>query len=491
MPHFLGADIGTTNVKAVIVDERQGIVAAASRPLRILRPRSQWSEQNPQSWWSAFLAVCANLRRQAPKQWRDIASIGLAGQMHAAVCLDVRDRPLRSAILWNDGRAQFECGELLRAVPEIRRVAGVIPMPGLTAPKFMWLRRHEPRLFERIAHVLFPKDYVRLKLTGEHVTDMSDAAGSLWLDQATRRWSQPTLDASGMTAGLLPRLAEGLGAVASLKPSIARKLGLPAGVMVAAGGGDAAVGAAGIGAVDDGDAFISLGTSGQYFIARERYEAVANPTVHCFAHCLPSRWYAMAALLNGANCLEWVCRLLSTDIASALAGVQGNFHRPSPVVFLPYLAGERTPHNDPNLRAVFSGLGHATGRLDLIQSVLEGVAFSFADAEDHLRQSDAKKQPLAVIGGAALSPVWMQIFADVLGKELILYERSEMAAPFGAARLARLAFLQEPIASVCAKPKISSRIRPRPAWHESYTRSLERFRRTLPVANLKQCAEEA
>lgn len=485
MPHFLGVDIGITNVKAVLVDEKQCIAAAAARPLPILRPRNQWSEQRPESWWTAFLWVSAKLRRQVPRRWRDIAAIGLTGQMHAAVCLDRQGLPLRPAILWNDGRAQAECAELLQAVPKTREIAGVTPMAGFTAPKLLWLRRHEPNLFERIAHLLFPKDFVRLKLTGEYITDMSDAAGSLWLDEAARRWSERMLAANGLAFSQLPQLVEGTDIAGRLTPSIAKRLGLDRCVILAAGGGDAAVGAAGIGIIDEGDSFISLGTSGQYFTAREHYRLGQDPTVHSFAHCLPGRWYDMAALLNGASCLEWISRLLKTNVAAALAEVEARFHLPSPVLFLPYLAGERTPHNDPSLRAMFLGLGHATERRDLIQSVLEGVALSFADVERRLQKPGPASRPLAVVGGGARSILWMQILADVLGKELVLFQGSDAAAPFGAARLARLAFTNEPVELICAKPKIFRRIAPRSAWHEQYMRKLERFQQAFPISQFR------
>jgi xylulokinase len=483
MPHFLGVDIGTTNLKAVLVDERQLILAASSRPLRILRPQDRWSEQEPRAWWTAFLWICAELRRQAPKRWQDIAAIGLTGQMHAALCLDSHDRPLRPAILWNDGRAQAECADLMRAVPDVREITGVAPMAGFTAPKLLWLRRHEPHVFERIARVLFPKDFIRLKLSGEHVTDMSEGAGSLMLDEAARQWSQRMLTASGLALNQLPRLVEGPDVAGTLTPSIAGKLGLHRNVIVAAGGGDAAAGAAGIGVINEGDSFISLGTSGQYFIAREHYRLGRDPTVHSFAHCLPGRWYDMAALLNGASCLEWISRLLRLNVHSALAEAEADFRQPSPVLFLPYLAGERTPHDNPNLRALFSGLGHATGRRQLIQAVLEGVALSFADVEARL--PSAASLPLAVVGGGARSLLWMQILADVLGKELVLFEGSDTAAPFGAARLARLAFTNEPVDLICTKPKISRRIAPRSAWHEQYMRKLECFRQAFPISQLR------
>jgi xylulokinase len=483
MPCFLGADLGTTNLKAVLVDEAETILGSASRALRIEHPRAGWSEQDPQNWWRAFLSVCAELRSSAPGPWRAIAAIGLTGQMHAALCLDRRGRPLRPAILWNDGRAQAECGELVRAVPGLRKIAGVPPMAGFTAPKLLWLRRHEPETMRALAHILLPKDYIRLRLSGEHVTDMSDAAGTLLLDECTRRWSQPLVEAAGIAPKVLPRLAEGSDAVAVLRSGMAKRLGLSEGVILAGGAGDAAAGAAGIGAIEASDGFISLGTSGQYFTADDEFRLTAEPTIHCFAHCLPHRWYRMAALLNGADGLTWIGRLLRIDAATALARLKPG-GRPSSLLFLPYLAGERTPHADPDLRAAVLGLSHAAGPEELIRSVLEGVALSFADVEERLERDASSPCPLPLIGGAARSAVWMQIFADALNRSIVLYRGSDHASPLGAARLARLAVTGEKPETVCRKPQIVQSFSPRPAWHEAYRRRLEVFRRALAVAKL-------
>jgi xylulokinase len=484
MPHFLGVDVGTTNVKAVVVDEDQRVIASASRRLLILRPASGRFEQHPQSWWSAFRRVCADLRNQAPKPWQDIAAIGLTGQMHGAVCLDSSGRALRPAILWNDGRARAECKELAQKVPAIRDIAGVIPMAGFTAPKLLWLQHHEPQLFKRISHVVLAKDFVRLKLCGDYATDMSDAAGALLLDEAARQWSEPLVAASGLSPRQMPRLAEGDTIAGRVRSAMAAALGLKCHVIVAAGGGDVAVGAAGIGAIDAGDSFISLGTSAQYFVARDRYHLTSEPTIHSFAHCLENRWYDMAALLNGANSLEWICKLLRIDVTSALATLAKSMRRPSNVLFLPYLAGERTPHNDPDLRAMFLGFTHAHGASDLIQAVLEGVALSLTDVSARLERTAQSEAPLPVVGGGARSFLWLQILADTLGRDLILYAGSDAAPPIGAARLACLALRREPIATVCARPKISRRIHHRPAWHQTYAASLERFRRSFPMLSL-------
>jgi xylulokinase len=482
MPYYLGADIGTTNVKALLVDEGQRIIVQGSEPVTTLRRRTGWSEQHPEAWWSAFTKICSALRRQAPRQWANIAAIGLTGQMHAGLCLDKRNRPLRPAILWNDGRARAEAIALAALVPDLREIVGVEPMPGFTAPKLLWLARHEPQNFDRIAHVLLAKDYVRLKLTGEHVTDVSDAAGSLLLDQRSRQWAPPVLAAIGLGMLQLPRLVEGTAAAGIVSAAVSRQMGLSRKTIVAGGGGDAAAGAVGIGAVDDGNSFISLGTSAQYFRVRNDYRLPSDPTIHAFAHCLPHRWYEMAALLNGASCLAWITRLLGiTSLEAALEEAKQNLSAPSSLLFLPYLAGERTPLNDPTLRAMVLGVSHTTTRTDLLHAALEGVALALADVQSCL---DTPGSPLAVIGGGTRSLSWVQIIADVLGRELVIYREAAAAAPFGAARLARMASTGEPVNSVCTRPPALKRFRPRRAAHEVYRERLHLFRQAQAALSI-------
>ena len=314
MAHYLGIDVGTSAVKALIVDERQGVAAEAEIALEVSRPHNLWSEQDPEAWWRAVQAAVDQLRAKAPDALAEIGGIGLSGQMHGAVLLDEADRPLRPAILWNDGRSFREAEELGARHPALSRAMGVIPMPGFTAPKLVWLARHEPETFRKVRTVLLPKDYIRLKLTGARVTEMSDAAGTWWLDEASRSWSDEALAATGLDRSRMPDLVEGSQASGAVRPEIARQWGLRPGVVVAGGGGDAAAGAVGLGAIEDGAAFISLGTSGQLFVTTRHFSPAPEALVHSFCHAVPDRWFQMAAMLNGASCLAWAAGLLKADI---------------------------------------------------------------------------------------------------------------------------------------------------------------------------------
>jgi xylulokinase len=471
--NFLGIDVGTSAVKGVLVDERQAVLAEASAPVESRQPRPGWSEQDPKDWWRATESVVAGLRVAAPAGFRALGGLGLSGQMHAALLLDAADAPIRPAIIWNDGRAVAECRELEAAVADLPKIAGIIAMPGFTAPKLLWLKKNEPDGFARARRAILAKDYVRLKLTGEFATDMADAAGTLCLDEAGRQWSAPILGACGMTPAMMPRLVEGSAAAGTLRPEIRAAWGIDRDVIVAGGGGDAAAGAIGVGAIGEGDTFISLGTSAQYFVTRQRYEPKPETLIHAFAHALPGRWFEMAAMLNGASVLDWAARFLQADIAGLLARVEARFAGPSPVVFLPYLAGERTPHNDPDARAGFFGLDNATAAEDLVQAVLEGVAFSLIDAQIALKAAGRAASAVAAIGGGARSPFWLKLIASAIGLPVLRVAGSDKGPAFGAARLARLALTGEEPAAVCLKPAVIETVAPDADLHAAYG---ERFR---------------
>ena len=372
---FIGVDCGTSALKAVLVDDAERVVASASRSYAPDRPRPLWSEQNPRTWSDAMLAALADLRATAPEAWARVRALGFSGQMHGLVALGADDEPLRPAILHNDGRAHAEAARLHAEHGALERVVGVKAMASFPAAKMLWLHSHEPAVHARIACVLAPKDWLRFTLTGEKASDMSDAAGSWWLDEGARAWSAEALVASATTPAQAPALLEGSTAAGRLRPNVAEELGLPRDAIVAAGGGDAAVGAVGLGAVRPGDGFISLGTACQWIVASDAYRAAPEKLVHSFAHALPGRWYRMAAMLNGAGALAFAGRLLGAEVAALEAEAETGYRGPGGLLFLPYLSGERTPHDDPHARGVAFGLSEANSRADFARAVMEGVAY--------------------------------------------------------------------------------------------------------------------
>ncbi|STV98940.1 Xylulose kinase [Klebsiella pneumoniae] len=354
---YLGIDLGTSEVKALVIDENHEVIASHSAPLSIQRPHPHWSEQAPELWWEATEYLMATLREKCAQHWPAIKAIGLSGQMHGAVLLDAEGEAIRPAILWNDTRCAAECAELEAMAPELHQVAGNLAMPGFTAPKLLWVRRHEPQHFQRTATVLLPKDYLRYRMTGKKVSDMSDAAGTLWLDVAKRDWSDALLDKCGLSRSQMPTLVEGCEISATLDPQVAARWGLNASVVVAGGGGDNAVSAIGVGAVSPGDAFISLGTSGVLFVVTDAYRPAPQSAVHAFCHVLPNLWHQMSVMLSAASCLQWFCRLTGTTEVALLAEIAelSEEDKANAPFFLPYLSGERTPHNDPDARGIFWG----------------------------------------------------------------------------------------------------------------------------------------
>ena len=455
---FLGIDIGTSGVKAVVLDDHGAIAGEGVATLTVDRSQPLWSEQSPETWWQATSAAVQAID---PAVRRRVRGIGLAGQMHGATLLDASDRPLRPAILWNDGRSHAECDEL-EAAADFRGIAGNIVMPGFTAPKLLWVRKHEPDLFAQVRTVLLPKDYVRLRMTGDKASDMSDSAGTMWLDAAARRWSPALLAATGLDVAHMPRLFEGSEVTGVLRAEIAEAWGM-ATVPVAAGGGDNAAGAVGVGVVRDGDALLSLGTSGVIFVATDRLRPNPDRAVHAFCHCLPDLWHQMSVHLSAASCVDWVARLTGTAGAAALfARAEAVGPGAGPELFLPYLSGERTPHNDALVRGAFLRLDNETTPDRLAQAVLEGVAFAFADGLDALRGAGSRIERLAVIGGGARSHYWGRIIAAVLGLPLDYLQGGEVGPALGAARLARLAVDGGGPAAVCAAPPIVRTVEPEP-----------------------------
>jgi xylulokinase len=470
---YLGIDIGTSGVKAIVLSEGGSLLGQSTAPLSVSRPQPLWSEQQPDDWWaatdSALLALPPALRA-------GIKGIGLAGQMHGATLLDAKDQPLRPAILWNDGRSVDACAELEAAVPHSRQITGNIAMAGFTAPKLLWVRKHEPHVFAQVRSVLLPKDYVRLCLTGEKASDMSDSAGTLWLDVAARRWSMPMLEASGLSEAHMPALYEGSEITGVLRSEVARRWGIGP-VPVVAGGGDNAAGAVGVGVVADGDALLSLGTSGVIFVATREFRPNPARAVHAFCHCLPELWHLMSVHLSAASCVDWAARQTGVDGAAALfALAEQTGPAAGAEIFVPYLSGERTPHNDPRVRGAFLGLSHETSPGRLAQAVLEGVAFALADGLEALKDAGTRVASLSVIGGGARSRYWGSILAASLGSQLVYLEGGEVGPALGAARLAQIALSGAAAAAVSVRPPVAHVIEPDPALAEQLESNRIRFR---------------
>ena len=478
-PLYLGIDLGTSELKVVLADAAQCLIATARAELSVQRPQPLWSEQDPASWWQAVEAAMAELRRRAPRELAAVAAIGLSGQMHGAVLLDDRDRVLRPAILWNDARSGAECAELERRAPELRRITGNLAMPGFTAPKLLWVAAHEPEVFRATVKVLLPKDDLRRRLAGEDVSEMSDASGTLWLDVGRRDWSDALLEACGLARRHMPRLVEGRAPGGTLLPELARAWGLGEQVIVAGGGGDNAATAVGIGVVRDGQAFLSLGTSGVLFVATDAFRPNPAQGVHAFCHALPNQWHQMAVMLSAASCLRWVTKLTgAADEAALLAEVEAltpAARRQAPL-FLPYLSGERTPHNDPHAKGVFFGLAHDTDRALLGYAVLEGVAFGLADGYRALQAVGTTVPGASLVGGGARSHFWAELIAGTLALPLHRHQGGEVGAAFGAARLAMLAADPKArVEDICTQPRLLDRIEP-PAWSGDLAPRFTRFR---------------
>lgn len=455
----LGIDLGTSSVKVVLVDDDLKLLSKAFMPLEVKRPHPNWSEQDPAKWWDA---ACS-----AMKQLGDLSGvkrIGLSGQMHGAVLLDAAHQPLRPAILWNDGRSEKECA-LLEAIPNVHQIVKNKIMPGFTAPKLLWVKEHEKEIFAKTKKVLLPKDYLRLKLTGEFATDVSDASGTMWLDIEQRQWSETMLDASFLTLDHMPKAFEGPNVTGTLLPSIANTLGLSPNVEVIAGGGDNASSAISIGVIKPHEAFLSLGTSGVYFVAAS--EAKANPekAVHTFCHAVPNTYHHMSVMLSCAACLDWLSRLLKTPIDKLLPSAK----KETNVLFLPYLSGERTPHNDPFARGVFFGMSLDTNPGDLVRAVLDGVALAFLDGQNAMESAQIAIKDISVVGGGAKSLLWGEILASALGRPLHYRKHRNVGGAFGAAALCR--FGKTPL----QPEKIEKTLEPNPAMRDSLLQKHSKF----------------
>jgi xylulokinase len=472
---YIGIDLGTSGVKAILLSEQGDVLASHTEKLTVSRPHPLWSEQDPESWWRATDSAMKALG--AEHSLAGVKALGIAGQMHGATLLDKQQRVLRPAILWNDGRCGEECALLEAAVPRSREITGNLMMPGFTAPKLLWVKRHEPEVFAQVDKVLLPKDYLRLRMTGEFASDMSDAAGTMWMNVAKRDWSDEMLQACGLTRDNMPSLFEGSDITGTLLASVAQAWHMPA-VPVVAGGGDNAAGAVGVGMAEAGQAMLSLGTSGVYFAVSNGFLSRPESAVHSFCHALPGRWHLMSVMLSAASCLDWAAKLTGLgDVPALLDAAQTADKNADPVWFLPYLSGERTPHNNPNAKGVFFGLTHQHGPAELALSVLEGVGFALADGMDVVHGCGITPQSVTLIGGGARSAYWRQMLADISGMALEYRTGGDVGPALGAARLAQLAMHPDkPVAALLPQLALEQTHQPDAAKNAAYAPRRETFR---------------
>jgi xylulokinase len=475
---YLGLDLGTSALKALLIDDRQRVVGSASAPLSVSRPHPGWSEQRAEDWIAAAESAMDALKAAHPAELAAVEGIGLSGQMHGATLLGADDRPLRPCILWNDTRAHAEAADL-DANSLFREISGNIVFPGFTAPKLVWIRRHEPEVWAATRRVLLPKDALRLWLTGEAVSEMSDASGTSWLDVAGRRWSPELLSASGMEEGYMPRLVEGTAVSGTLRPALAERWGMRP-VPVAGGGGDNAASAVGTGTVAAGSAFVSLGTSGVLFVANDRYRPNAASAVHAFCHALPATWHQMGVILSAASALDWfagVAGRTPAELTAELHPAAG----PSRVTFLPYLSGERTPHNDAAVRGAFVGLEAGADRAALTRAVVDGVAFALADSLAALRSAGTEVERVTAIGGGSRSPVFLQAIANALGVPVDVPADGDFGAAFGAARLGLVAATGADPVAVATPPATAHTVEPQREHAAATAAAYGRFRALYPA----------
>ncbi len=477
---YLGLDLGTSSVKAMLIDDQQRVVGVGHAGLTVQRPHPGWSEQAPGDWFVATEQAVAELRAAHPKELAAVKGIGLSGHMHGATLIDAQDRVLRPCILWNDTRSHAEAARL-DADPRFRALTGNIVFPGFTAPKLAWVKNNEPDIFAKVAKVLLPKDFLRLWLTGEYLSDMSDSAGTSWLDTGKRAWSSELLEATGLTIEQMPGLVEGTDRAGSLRAELAEKWGLGADVVVAGGAGDNAASACGMGTVAEGQAFVSLGTSGVLFAANASYLPKPESAVHAFCHALPRTWHQMGVILSATDALNWHSHVTGKS-AGELTGELGDaLKAPGGVTFLPYLSGERTPHNDAKIRGAFIGLGHESGRAVLTQAVLEGVTFAIRDSLEALKSAGTKISRVTAIGGGSRSRYWLSSIATALDMPVDIPADGDFGAAFGAARLGLIAATGADPLSVCTAPQTAETVEPVKALSSAYEAAYGRYRTLYPA----------
>ena len=478
---YVGIDLGTSAVKLLLMDGEGKIQKIVSREYPLYFPHPGWSEQKPEDWYEQVMDGMKELIAEADKS--QIAGISFGGQMHGLVILDKEDEVIRPAILWNDGRTYEECDYLNNVIgkEKLSEYTANISFTGFTAPKILWVKNKEPENFKRIAKIMLPKDYIAYKLTGVNCTDVSDASGMLLMDVKNRRWSKEMCEICGISEEMLPKLYESYECVGTVKPEIARELGIPETVKVAAGAGDNAAAAVGTGTVGDGMCNISLGTSGTIFISSEKFGVDKNNALHAFAHA-DGHYHLMGCMLSAASCNKWwMDEIIGTSDYGAeqkKIGTLGENH----VYFLPYLMGERSPHNNPNARGTFIGMTMDTTRADMTQAVLEGVAFALRDSFEVAKSLGIKIERTKICGGGAKSPLWKKMIANILNLKVDVIE-SEEGPALGGAMLAAVACgeyknVEEAAAKIV---RIVDTVEPEEELVKKYDERYQQFRQIYPA----------
>jgi len=485
MSHVLGLDVSTTATKAVLLDVEGTLHVASCPEYTFETPEPLWSQQDPRLWWDGAVVAIKEVLAAAGLTGGDIDAVGLAGQMHGLVALDRHDDVLRPAILWNDQRTEAECDQIRETIGRDRLIAvtGNDALAGFTAPKLLWIRRHEPDVWSEITHILLPKDFVRLRLTGDHAVDRADGAGTLLFDLAARDWSSDIVDALGIDAAWLPTTYEGPAVTGAISSDAAEATGLRAGTPVVAGGGDQAAAAVGVGAVEPGVVSLSLGTSGVVFTATDEPLIDPEGRLHSFCHAVPDRWHVMGVMLSAAGSLQWFRDALAPGVPfpalvdEALGVPPGS----DGVLFLPYLSGERTPYPDPRALGAFVGLAARHGRSHMTRSVLEGVAFGLKDSLELMRAVGVTGfDEIRATGGGSKSALWRQILADVLELPVITTTTSEGAAQ-GAAMLAATGVGWFAIVQDACRSLVTPAERVEPAGSDVYRERYAQYRALYPA----------
>jgi xylulokinase len=496
MPHFIGLDVGTSGAKGLLIDLQGRVVGSATEEYPMAIPKPLWAEQNPDDWWRASVVVLRRLVADANIDRDDIKGIGLTGQMHGLVLLDSNGSVLRPCIMWNDQRTATQCADITQKIGADRviELTGNQILPGFTAPKIVWVRENEPNVYEKIAHILLPKDYLRYRLSGDFMTEVSDAAGTSLLDVRARRWSEHMLSALEIPREWLPPVVESFHVTGKLSASAAREIGLKEGVPIGAGGGDQAAGAVGTGVVRQGVVSVTIGTSGVVFAHSDNYTFEPRGKLHAFCHSVPNAWHLMGVTLSAGGSLRWLRDSLGElekqkakekgidpyDIMMEAAA--GTPPGSEGLLFLPYLSGERTPHPDPHARGAFLGLSVRHTKSHMIRSVLEGVAFSLRDCLELMKGLNIPILEIRASGGGARSALWRQILANVFQQPLVTVTSTE-GAPYGAALLAAVGtgHFSSVVEACDATIKVVSGTAPQKEHAEIYRHFYQVYRQSYPA----------